>query len=188
MSKLTECDMTGHCYNPDEITPRECGRCHEIEITTYEKEKTMEINFEDYLSDEDRRQIVSNIFERKIAETLEKDWERIISNSAYEIVSKMVDARFDGKSADAIAEKTVAVINDLSAYTVFKRKDYWEKDESQGFKVLNECILQNRDAIRSKIGSIIAEFDEKEIKEILIDEARCLLDEKLFGSKARCQS
>ena len=31
MPQLTECDMTGHCYNPDEITPRECGRCHEME-------------------------------------------------------------------------------------------------------------------------------------------------------------
>lgn len=185
---MTTCPESGHCYNPDDIEPRECGRCHEMEITTYEKEKTMEVNFEDYLSDEDQRQIVRDVFARKISETLEKDWERIISNAAYEIVSKMVDDRFDGKAADAIAEKTVAVINDLTAYTVFKRKDYWEKDESQGFKVLNECILQNRDAIRSKIGSIIAEFDEKEIKEILIDEARYLLDEKLFGSKARCQS
>ena len=28
---MTECDMIGHCYNPDDIEPRECGRCHEME-------------------------------------------------------------------------------------------------------------------------------------------------------------
>ena len=25
---MTECDMIGHCYNPDDLDPRECGRCH----------------------------------------------------------------------------------------------------------------------------------------------------------------
>ena len=34
---MTECDMIGHCYNPDEITPRECGRCHEMEKELTEK-------------------------------------------------------------------------------------------------------------------------------------------------------
>lgn len=31
MPQLTECDMIGHCYNPDDLDPRECGRCHEME-------------------------------------------------------------------------------------------------------------------------------------------------------------
>lgn len=31
MPQLTECDMIGHCYNPDDVSPRECGRCHEME-------------------------------------------------------------------------------------------------------------------------------------------------------------
>lgn len=26
-----KCNEVGHCYNPDDIEPRECGRCHEME-------------------------------------------------------------------------------------------------------------------------------------------------------------
>lgn len=28
---MSTCDMIGHCYNPDDLDPRECGRCHEME-------------------------------------------------------------------------------------------------------------------------------------------------------------
>ena len=31
MPQLTECDIIGHCFNPDDLDPRECGRCHEME-------------------------------------------------------------------------------------------------------------------------------------------------------------
>ena len=141
----------------------------------------MEIKFEDYLSEDERKQIVANIFMAKCQQAFDKGAERIFTNAAYESVFKIMNQSHNGEVAEKIAEKTGKVIDGLSDYLVFRRKDAWEKDESEGYRALNAAIHAHKQRLSDKIASIIDELDESNIKEILIDEARELLDYKLFG-------
>lgn len=141
----------------------------------------MEINFEDYLSEQERKDIVANVFMAKCQARFEQDAERIFSNAAHESVFRILNEHFDGEMASLIAEKAKKVIGELSGFTVFRRKDHWEKEESEGYKALQTAVAESKQLLRDKIASIIEAMDKAELRETVIDQARELLDEKLFG-------
>lgn len=143
----------------------------------------MKIRFEDYLPDEERKAIISDVFRSVCEEKFREDYERIVSNAAYETVRKMVD-ELHGKNVDElIAKKAIEVINGLSSYTVFREKDVWDREESQGAKSLREAILSNKLILQEKVRTLIEGLDESVIKETLRDYACELLEDRLFGGK-----
>jgi tRNA 2-selenouridine synthase SelU len=143
-----------------------------------------EINFEEYLSEEERKEIVASVFREKCVETLKNDGERVLSNASYTIVVKMVDEIFDNKMHELLAQKTKSIIDGLTSYTVFKRKDHWDKDESVGWRLLNEVMAESKPLLKNRISEIIATLNEDDIREYLKGEAAYLLDSKLFGKAA----
>jgi len=144
----------------------------------------MEIKLEDYLSEEERKDICASAFREFCEDKFRKDHERIFTNAAYSIVTANVDRIFDGKMADILTEKTVKVIDELTTYTVFKRKDYWEKDDSAGFRKLNEAIDQNKEKLIAKISTMIEGMDEEELADRVKESVKDILDTKLFGKGA----
>lgn len=143
----------------------------------------MDINFEEYLSESERKEIVASVFREKCVEALKQDGQRIISNSSYEIVQKMVDEIFDGKLNEILVEKTKEVINGLTSYTVFKNPNMWDAEASEGYKYLQEVIRNSKPLIQARITEIIATLNEDDMRQSLRDEAIYLLDSKLFGAK-----
>jgi transcription termination factor NusB len=143
-----------------------------------------DIDFGQYLSEEERKSIAEDAFRQHCAANFKADAERIFSNTAYHAVEKLVNEAHDGKTAEIIAEKTLEVINRLSEYTVFGRKDSWEKQDSEGYKALNDAIIRHKDAIDERLKKIIDELDPVELTEMLRERAAELLDEKLFGKAA----
>lgn len=144
----------------------------------------MEIDFEQYLSEYERKEIVASVFREKCAETLKKDGQRIISNASYEIVTQMVDEIFDGKLKELLVEKTKHIISELTSYTVFKRKDVWESDDSVAWRLLQEIMRESKPAMQARISEIIATLNEEDMRQTLRDEAVYLIDSKLFGKAA----
>lgn len=144
----------------------------------------MEIDFIQYLTEEEKQQIVRDEFSQYVRNQFEKDHERIFNNAAYSVIYAAVNEHFNGEMAAKIKEKAIEVIEGLSTYTVFKRKDAWDKDESKGFIALNQSIEELRPAIKDKLQSLIDSLDEGELNELLKDEAVYLLDKKLFGGNS----
>ncbi len=114
-----------------------------------------EIDFSKYLSEDERKVIAEQVFRDVCFQTFQKDAERIFSNAAYHAVYKLVDEQHNGKAGEIIAEKAIKLIDELSVFTVFKRKDFWEKDDSAGYKALNEAIVHNKEKLTNKIATII---------------------------------
>lgn len=146
--------------------------------------KIMEINFEDYLSDDERKQIVADVFRQNCIDAWKKDGERLVGNIAFDCVLKMVNEAFDGDVKKAISENTIKAINQLSPFTVFAKADAWDRENSKGRDALNEAILNAKPLIKEKIESLINGLDEGELSNMLKDEAVYLLDTKLFGRAA----
>ena len=144
----------------------------------------MEINFDEYVSFEERQEIVREVFKQHCLEKLKQDHERIFSNSAYDAVFNMVNDQFDGKAAEMVAKKTKEVIETLTTYTVFKTKDHWDKSESVGLKILNEALAENKGLLKEKVTKLIEAMDEDELTQTVIEQAREVIDVKLFGRNA----
>ena len=121
----------------------------------------MEINIEDYLDRDEIKDIIKN----QIRYIVERDAERLLTNSAYYVVFKAVDEALDNSAKEFIKAKAIAIINDLSEYSVFRKKDAWEKEDSIAYQVLQEAMNENKDLIKQKVREAIENRDyEKDIQ------------------------
>lgn len=144
----------------------------------------MEINFEEYLSENERKDIVADVFHSMCVETFKKDAERIFGNAAHATVLKIMNENFDGKAEELVAAKAIELIGKLSEYSVFKRKDHWDREESAGFRHLNTVVAEAKPLIKERIEQLIAALDPAVLKETVMEQAQELLDAKLFGKAA----
>ena len=121
----------------------------------------MEINVEDYLDRDEIKDIIKN----QIRYIVERDAERLLTNSAYYVVFKAVDEALDNSAKEFIKAKAIAIINELSEYSVFKKKDAWETEDSIAYQVLQEAMNENKDLIKQKVREAIENRDyEKDIQ------------------------
>lgn len=141
----------------------------------------IEVDINEYLSEEDKREIAKEVFKDKV-EKIVNDRERIISNQAYEVLGQMIDDQIDGDVKELIRDKAIKLIDELSVYTVFKSPDYWSKS-SKGYDVLQEVLKENKEKAVKKISGLIDELNKEKMEEFLRDISAELLNEKLFGVK-----
>lgn len=121
----------------------------------------MEINVEDYLDRDEIKDIIKN----QISYIVGKDAERLLTNSAYYVVFKAIDEALDNSAKEFIKAKAIAIINELSEYSVFKKKDAWGKEDSIAYQTLQEAMNENKDLIRQKVREAIKNRDyEKDIE------------------------
>jgi len=142
----------------------------------------MEVKFEDYLSEEERKAIVADVFRENCVKAWAEDGgSRLIFNIAHDNVLKLVNDIIKGDVKELITAQTVEVINNLTEYTVFSKADKWGRGDSEGQKVLDAVILESKPLIRKRLESVINSLDEQEITEMLLEEAVSLIDKKSFG-------
>ncbi|WP_419204358.1 hypothetical protein [Bordetella trematum] len=127
------------------------------------------INIDDYLSDEEKRQIARDEFRAACDRRSATDFERILSNAAYDLVRKEVDAAFDGDMVDTVRAQTVKVINGLSSHTVFSPPNAWDRSASKGYTYLQEAIEAARPAIAERVLAIIDTMSAVDLRERIED-------------------
>jgi vacuolar-type H+-ATPase subunit H len=127
----------------------------------------MTINVEDYLS---RDEIVDEI-RYQIRRKVDKDAERILSNTAYDVVFEAVNKALDGKMQETIKNKVLVIINELNDFNVFRSADAWGSPQTVGMKVLNEAIEENRPAIKERVRELVNRYDINSRIEQRIDDS-----------------
>ena len=119
------------------------------------------LNVDNYLTFEEKRSIVKELFTEKVSELLSKESNitRIISNISHEIVFNEVQ-KFIPNYEEQIKLNVQNTLreNKLDFY-IFKRKDAWDKDESLAIKYLNETMIANKDIFQSRIKDCIENYD-----------------------------
>ena len=141
----------------------------------------MEIDVDDYLSEEDKKRMVVDAYSYAINRRVESDFERILNNTAYNLVRSMVDDALGKDSKEIIKEKVIEVINKLSSHTVFNGPDAWDKTTSKGYDLLQESVKESAPLIESKVKSVIEELSDYKIRVLIKDVVGEMIDEKLFG-------
>ena len=146
-----------------------------------------EVIIEDYLSREEIQDIVKDELRILVKDSFRKEkLDTLIANSSYEIVWKAVDEEMDGNLIETIKTKTLDIINNLSSYSVFHKKDAWEHEDSKAYIYMQQAIEENKDLIfsmtKERIVTEIVKFvDTNYIQDCVNDLIYQIVEEKICG-------
>ena len=144
----------------------------------------MEIDIKDYLTPEEIKVVCKDALYQKIREDMRKlNVNDIIANISYAEVAAMVDTHL-GEENDCkktIAQKTQQIIENLSSYSVFRKADAWERQNSVAYDIMEEECRAARPLIKKRVEQIINEynFPQLERDEIMHTIADVLTDRLL---------
>ena len=144
----------------------------------------MDIKIEDYLSEEEIKEICKEALYQKIKEDMsELNVNDIIANVSYAEVAAMVDTYVgeDDFCKREIPHKVREVIAELSTFSVFRKADVWERKNSIAYDIMQEECRASRPLIKAKVEQIINEynFPQLERDEIMYTIADVLTDRLL---------
>ena len=144
----------------------------------------MDIKIEDYLDEQEIKEICKDALYQKIREDMrELNVNDIIANISYEEVAAMVDTYVgeDNFCKKEIPQEVHRVIDELSTYTVFRKADAWERKNSIAYDIMQEECRASRPRIKARIEQIIDEynFPQLERSEIMYTIADVLTDRLL---------
>lgn len=137
------------------------------------------INVDDYLSESDKRRIVTDAFSAEAAAHAQKDFERIISNSAYYLVGEIVDQHFDGNMVATLKDKAISVINNLSSSTVFSPPNAWDRAASKGFEHMQSALDELKPMIHQRVHDLIARYNSEELRSLIEEQIGDAIIKKL---------
>lgn len=137
------------------------------------------INVDDYLSESDKRRIVTDAFSAAAAAHAQKGFERIISNSAYYLVGEIVDQHFDGNMVATLKDKAISVINNLSSSTVFSPPNAWDRAASKGFEHMQSALDELKPMIHQRVHDLIARYSSEELRSLIEEQIGDAIIKKL---------
>ncbi|TCT82907.1 hypothetical protein [Pseudomonas sp. LP_4_YM] len=137
------------------------------------------INVDDYLNESDKRRIVTDAFSAAAAAHAQKDFERIISNSAYYLVGEIVDQHFDGNMVATLKDKAISVINNLSSTTVFSPPNAWDRAASKGFEHMQSALDELKPMIHQRVHDLISRYNSEELRSLIEEQIGDAIIKKL---------
>lgn len=145
---------------------------------------TLTFDSDDYITEADKREIARQAFHTVAAKKSAEDFERILSNAAYHLVRKEVDAAFNGNMVEVVRNKAVEVIKTMTVYTVFKGPDAWDRESSTGWKHLQQAMNDAQPFIAERVQQIVATLDEDQLRSEIGERIASAILTKLSGSAA----
>lgn len=135
----------------------------------------MNIELENYLSDEEIQNIVKEEFREAIRKNIQicgvSTW---ISNIGYKNVFEIINSEIPDYE-NQVKEKVKEVIEHLTDYSVFRKKDFVDREDSLGQKYLEQSIENNKDIIEEKVIEIFKELGKQDIA----SEITSIIEEKM---------
>ena len=125
----------------------------------------MEINFKDYLSDNEVKEIVQDelrIQVRKLFSGTEENTQRLLSNLAYAIVRDEVDKIVPNYEQDLVNKVAELVKSKDLSFHVFNYHYSTNAPTSFGSKVIEQTVKENQQLIKDKVVQAIQEKDYSE--------------------------
>ena len=142
---------------------------------------TIEIDINSYLSEDEKREIVIDVFRTQVKNelfksqdgTIQSDSEiqRVIGNITGQIVMNEVQ-KYIPDYKKFIEENTLKSIQKADfSYQVFKKKDAWDKEESLAITYMREVITKSKNDFQEKIRETVLAYDPTDdIKEAISDQ------------------
>ena len=146
----------------------------------------MKVEFEvsDYLTPTEIKKCIMEGSSRGTTRHIdERNFERLISNSAYQIVWEDIDNIMKEKGIDLndmLVKKVINIIENLSSYNVFHDGDVLSK-KSYGMCMVDEIVKDKKPLIEERVEQLIKEYSlysnnfKDDIKEVVEEQIlKCL--------------
>ena len=108
----------------------------------------MNINFKDYLSEEEIKEIIIDELRKEAREHFcnEKEFTRILTNiSYYELWNKIEEEV--PNSQDIIKEKVKEKLNEISNYDILRKKGEFNDSNSLAYDILEKYVDENKNIV-----------------------------------------
>lgn len=128
---------------------------------------SLAIRIEDYLSEDQMRDIAIEEWRSICREACNGHQERIISNVAHDVVISMVAEALGDTALEQIRAKAISVIENLTEFTVFKRPDAWDRGPSPAYSALMDAVKANSELVNKKVGQCIGQLSKRDALEII---------------------
>lgn len=111
----------------------------------------MNINIENYVSDEEIKEAVLSAVKEKVCSMSEKDIERVYTNACYKAVIKYSDEIIKEKGLEfSIEEQVKEIISGLSSYSVFYRGDGFN-GSNRAYDLTQQIVEEEKHLLREVI-------------------------------------
>jgi len=157
-----------------------------------------EINFSDYLSEDEKIEIVKDVFKEVVKTELVnqfqeekrtnskrmKDYERIVSNAIFYYLESEIDSLIDSDTKELIKNGVLKTISKQDYnYSLFRGKTAWDSEISPAQAVVIEAINESRESMKEKIKSKfednINNIDTSQMTDIIYEIVSEIVNEKL---------
>lgn len=126
----------------------------------------MNINFEDYLSDSEMQDIIREEFRNIARQKAKDDFERILSNIAYNMVWDAVEECFDENAKEYLKEKVKSIISNMTDFEVFRTPNAWGRPANSPYETLCNAVKENKELLDEKVKESIANLTKKDMKKV----------------------
>lgn len=137
--------------------------------------KNIEINIYDYISESEIKEIIKESVRDVVSRQVRTNMERIITNSAYDVVWSAVDDAMDGKAVEILNNKVLSIIDGLNEFNVFRKPDAWGRDSNSPYDMLKKAVENNVDVLEEQVRNKMTTLSKSEINAI----AKEVMKEKL---------
>lgn len=147
----------------------------------------IKINIENYLSEEEIKEICKDAIRSVIASQYRNEVEtkRLISNLSYEILFDQISETINQDASELVRKNVIEILGDKSAYRylVFRRKDCVSNTDSKACIILDEVVEGAKDVIKEKVLEVISKYDfgnSREICDRIQDCFNEIIEERIF--------
>lgn len=157
------------------------------------------INIDDYLSEDEKKNIVAEAFKEQVKQNVLEaykedqrlakkdrmsDYERVVSNAVWYYLENNIDEMIGQDTKALIREKVnKTILSHNYSYSLFRKADVWEKEDSVAQKIANEAVIEIKDEMKTKIHARVFEAIDALDKNALIEQINevlySILTEKL---------
>lgn len=145
---------------------------------------TVEIDIDDYLSNEEKKQICIDY----VKETLRGDRsheERVLSNMAYNAAFAILDSVLTQEMMESIRAKATEQITKVSDFGIFRKKDAWGQEDSLAYLEVQKAVTEHKHLINPLVKQAILEHDyEKDLPDCGDNLSYCIIDALKKGLNA----
>lgn len=127
------------------------------------------MDFSKYLTEDEMRDIAEQEFRDVIRKKSNKDLERIISNSAYQVVWKAVDESLDNEAINILKQKVLDIISDMTEFNVFCKPNAWDRKENMAYEILVQTVRDNSVVLDNKVKDQINTLSKTQISKIVAE-------------------
>lgn len=129
----------------------------------------MDIKLEDYLTDDEIKEVLKQSLREKCNSYLEGNFERMVSNAAYKVVWESVDEVIDGTFKQQLEDNVKKQMKNFNEFNLFRKPDAWDREPNNAYKLLMESVHNNKHLIDERVQEVVKGLQPREDWNIDLD-------------------